>query len=116
VRFFPGPGGIWQISTGSGALPVRSANGRELFYESRDSRIMATDYAARRESFDAGRPRTWSNRQISNTVFSPNLDLSPDGKRFVVFPGPNVRAPEASSVRLTFLLNFFDEIRHRIPP
>jgi serine/threonine-protein kinase len=117
VRPFPGPGGIWQISTGSGTLPVWSPHGRELFYESRDNRIMVADYTARRESFDAGRPRLWSSRQIWNTIFSPNLDLSPDGKRFVVFPGPgpNIRAPQAGPVHVTFLLNFFDEVRRRIP-
>jgi serine/threonine-protein kinase len=117
VRPFPGPGGIWQISTGSGTLPVWSPNGRELFYESRDNRIMAADYTARRESFDAGRPRPWCSRQIWNTVFSPNLDLAPDGKRFVAFPGPgpNIRAPQVGPVHVTFLLNFFDEVGRRVP-
>ena len=116
VRPFPGPGGIWQISTGSGSLPVWSPIGRELFYESRDNQIIATDYTVRRESFEAGRPRIWSRRDIRNTIFSRDLDVSPDGKRFVVFPGPgpNTSAPQAG-VHLTFLLNFFDEVRRRVP-
>jgi len=117
VRPFPGPGGIWQISTGAGTLPVWSRNGRELFYESQDNRIMATEYTVHRMSFDAGRPRIWSNQQILSTIFSPNMDLSSDGKSFVVFPGPasNIRTPQAGPIHLTFLLNFFDEVRRRVP-
>ncbi len=117
VRPFPGPGGIWQISTGSGTLPIWSPNGRELFYESRDNQIMATDYAPQGASFNVGRPRVWSSRPLWSTMFSPNLALSPDGKRFVIFPGqgPNIRPPQSAPAHLTVLLNFFDEVRRRVP-
>ena len=40
-----------------------------------------------------------------------NLTLAPDGKRFAVFPIPEAAGPEKGSVHVTFLLNFFDELR-----
>jgi hypothetical protein len=85
--------------------------------ESQDNRIMAAEYTGGRMSFDAGRPRIWSNQPILSTIFSPNLDLSPDGKSFVVFPGPapNIRALQIGPLHLTFLLNFSDEVRRRVP-
>src|SRR5438552_5776268 len=36
------------ISTGGGALPIWSRDGRELFYEGLDNRIMAAAYTAKR--------------------------------------------------------------------
>ena len=45
-----------------------------------------------------------------------NLDLAPDGKRFAVFPRAEASDEKQGNVHVTFLLNFFDEVRRRIPP
>jgi hypothetical protein len=114
VRPFPGPGGKWQISTGGALYEMWSNNGRELFYETPDNRIMVVDYTVNGESFVPGKPRLWSDKQI----FYPgalNLALHPDGKRFAVFPMPESMAADKAPVRVTFLLNFFDELRRRAP-
>ena len=57
----------------------------------------------------ASQPRVWSTQPLLATGFT-NLDLAPDG-RFAVVPAPNTLA----KVRMTVLLNFFDELRRRIP-
>jgi Tol biopolymer transport system component len=114
VRPFPGPGGKWQISTGGGQYPIWSRNGHELFYETPDNRIMVTDYAAKGDSFAAGNPRLWSEKQIFETG-SVNADLSPDGKRFAVFPKAETTGEDKGSLHVTFLLNFFDELRRKVP-
>jgi hypothetical protein len=44
-----------------------------------------------------------------------NLALHPDGKRFAVFESPKAQESERNSVHVTFLLNFFDYLRRRIP-
>jgi serine/threonine-protein kinase len=91
-----------------------SSNGRELFYETVDNRIMVVDYAANGDSFVPSKPRLWSEKQI----FMPgntNLALAPDGKRFAVFPIPEAAGPEKDSVHVTFLLNFLDELKRRVP-
>jgi len=116
VRPFPGPGGKWQISTG-GAFPIWSRNGRELFYETPfDNRIMVTEYTAPGDSFLAGKPRPWSDRQIFNTGTAvTNLDLAPDGKRFAVLQRPDAADESKGSAHVIFLLNFLDELRRRVP-
>jgi Tol biopolymer transport system component len=114
VRSFSAAGGRWQISSSGGAHPMWSRTSRELFYTNLDNRIMVADYAAAADSFMAGKPRLWSNTQIRDTGGPTNLDLAPDGKRFVVFPAPEGPA-QAGSVHITFLLNFFDEVRRRAP-
>jgi hypothetical protein len=87
VRPFPGPGARWQISNAGGTAPVWSRNGRELFFQDLDNRIMVADYTATRDSFMPGKARLWSNQQLQNTGGgSLNYDLAPDGKDFAVFP------------------------------
>jgi serine/threonine-protein kinase len=115
VRPFPGgQGGKWQISTGGGLQGVWSNNGRELFYETADNRIMVVDYTVNGDSFLPGKPRLWSETQLFYSR-SSNLALAPDGKRFAVFPMPETAGPNKGSVHVTFLLNFLDELRRKIP-
>ena len=44
-----------------------------------------------------------------------NYDLAPDGKRFGIFPELQAPVEEKGDVHVTFLLNFFDELRRRAP-
>jgi len=41
--------------------------------------------------------------------------MAPDGKRFAVIPRPEATSEQKGSVDATFLLNFFDELRRRVP-
>jgi Tol biopolymer transport system component len=109
--------GKWQISNGGGLHPIWSRDGRELFYETLDNRIMAATYTAKGDSFAADKPRLWSNTQIMDLFGTGiwNLDLSPDGKRFAVIPRPEATGEQKGSVHVTVLLNFFDELRRRVP-
>lgn len=69
VRPFPGGrAGKWQISTGGGAYSMWSNNGRELFYEREDFRIMVVDYTVNGDSFASGKPRLWSEKQICPVI------------------------------------------------
>ncbi len=72
-------------------------------------------YTAKADSFTADRPRPWSNTQILEPGGTRNLDLAPDGKRFAVFPRPEATSEQKGSVHVTVLLNFFDELRRRVP-
>jgi Tol biopolymer transport system component len=119
VRPFPAGGpsgsGKWLISTGGGQFPIWSRDGRALFYETLDNRIMAAAYTAKGDSFAAEKPRPWSNTQLLDIVGHWNLDVAPDGKRFVVGQQADSTGQPKRSVHVTFLLNFFDEVRRRIP-
>jgi len=115
VRPFPtGSGGRWQISTSGGLYGIWSPNGRELFYETADNRIMVLDYSVDGNTFVPGKPRLWSDKQLFYTGTS-NLDLAPDGKRFLVLALPETLPGQKGSVHVTMLLNFFDEVKRRIP-
>jgi Tol biopolymer transport system component len=115
VRPFPnGSEGKWQISAGGGLYPLWANNGRQLFYETTDNRIMVVDYTVNGASFAHGKPRLWSDRQLFYTG-TTNLDLAPDGKRFAVLAQPETTPGEKGSVHVTMLLNFFDELKRRIP-
>ena len=75
---------------------------------------MVVDYTVNGDSFVPGTPRVWSGKPI----FYPgllNLALHPDGKRFAVFPMPEVAGGEKGPVHVTMLLNFLDELERRIP-
>jgi serine/threonine-protein kinase len=115
VRPFPNAsGGRWQISSDGGLYAIWSNNGRELFYETMENRIMVVDYSVEGGSFVPGKPRLWSDKQLFYAGNS-NLDLAPDGKRFAVLALPETPPDEKGTVHVTMLLNFFDELKRRIP-
>jgi serine/threonine protein kinase/Tol biopolymer transport system component len=116
VRPFPGPGGKWQVSTGGGLLPKWSRNGKELFYRTMDSKIMAVTYTASGDSFRADKPRLWSPGQFADLgTGTYAFDLHPDGKRFAVLKAPGTEQT-ATVNKVSFIFNFFDELRRKLPP
>jgi serine/threonine-protein kinase len=114
VRAFPGPAGKWKVSTEGGKFPAWSRTTRELFFFGSDNRIMVANYAIEGQSFVPGSPRPWSATQVLRDGVRLSFDITPDGKRAVVFPRPAETRAEGS-LHATFLLNFFDEVRRRIP-
>jgi serine/threonine-protein kinase len=117
VQPFPGPGGKEPVSTDGGGYPQWSPNGRELFFLSPDRRIMVVDYTIKGNSFSPGVPRLWSKQQIllksGGGPFQPYA-LAADGKRFAVMLYSDGTSETQSPLRLTFLLNFGDELRRRV--
>ena len=112
---FDGQGGKRQISTGGGQLPVWSRNGRELFFENLDNRIMVIDYTATGASFMQGKPRVWSEQQLHEVGGMLNYDLSSKGELFAIFPELKAPREEKGDAHMSFLLNFFDELRRLAP-
>jgi Tol biopolymer transport system component len=116
VRPFSG-GGKWQVSAGGGNNPIWSPAGRQLFYAGPQRRIFVVDYTANGSSFQRGNPRPWTDTPILNTnIGGGNLfDVMTDGKRVIVLPQPERNEERAGNLHLTFLVNFFDEVRRRMP-
>ncbi|MEO6434607.1 MAG: protein kinase [Tepidisphaeraceae bacterium] len=117
VRLFPGRGGKQQISSGGGVIPKWSPNGKDLFYRTASNRINVATYTATANDFRAEKPRQWSRGQFTNTSAGDagNFDLHPDGKRFAVLMPPG-RAEGVKVDKVTFVFNFFDEVRRTAPP
>jgi serine/threonine-protein kinase len=115
VRPYPGPGTKSAISTGFGHIPVWSPDGHELFFLGADHRITVVRYTVDHGSFLAEKPQVWSRKVIMAPVVGSTYDLSPDGKRFAVMLYPDGTAEPKPVTHATVLLNFFDELRRRVP-
>jgi len=119
VRGFPeaaSGSGKWQISSGGATYPMWSRSGRQLFFETLDNHVMVASYIVRDNSFVAEKPRLWSERQLAElTNTSRNIDLAPDGKRFVVIMPVEQPGSQQARSRVTFIENFLDELRRRVP-
>ena len=121
VRPFPSApsAGKWQVSESEsgGKFPVWSRNRRELFYVNSDNRIMVARYTANEHSFVPEKPRQWSPAPLFRPSYNAlwNLDIAPDGRRFVVLAPPESKSGAPTTVHATILMNFFDELRRRLP-
>src|SRR5262249_29303451 len=115
VRRVSEPGGKWQVSVGGGNTPMWSRTGHEIFYlDAATNRIIVADYEAAGDFFVARKPRQWASTQIPSPGFV-NAGLAPDGKHFAVFPDLDATATAKENLHVTFLLNFFEELRRRAP-
>jgi serine/threonine-protein kinase len=113
VRPFPdAAGGKWQVSSGGGNSPLWSRDGKSLFFETLDNRIMEASYVVSGVSFSPGKPRLWSDKQLISPVADGNYDIAPDGTIEGLVASPASEESKAS-LHVTFLLNFFDELRRR---
>jgi len=118
VRAFPPPASgqasQWQISNRGGTItpagrPVWSRSGSELIYQAGDQ-LMSVSYSVNGDSFVAEKPRVWIDK-LGGTQW----DLAPDGKRVAgITPAAGAEAPKPEH-EVTILLNFFDELRRRVP-
>jgi Tol biopolymer transport system component len=119
VRAFRPPssrqGGKWQISNNGGTGPRWSRGGHELVYQSGDQ-IMTASYTVNGDTFVAEKPRVWIAKLGAAVVANATgWDLAPDGKRVAVLtPVESADAPKQEH-EVVFLLNFFDELRRRVP-
>jgi len=107
-------GGQAQVSTSYGRFPIWSRTASELFYVTNDGHIMVVPYTVSGQSFQPGKPRLWAEPAIGMSGNAQPLDLAPDGKRFAVL---QVDTPggDKGNLHVTFLLNFFDELKRRMP-
>jgi serine/threonine-protein kinase len=113
---FPGPGGGWLISS-RGDVPVWSRNGHELFFLEDLRTIMVAAYTAKGDAFEFSKPRVWSPHPVVDLGSPPvgSYDVAPDGKRVAVVLNTDGTADPKPITHLTFLVNFFDELRRRVP-
>ncbi len=82
VQAFPGPRGKFQISTDGGRFPEWSLDGRELYYSSADSKLMAAGPKLGADSVTPSTPRElFAVAAVGG--FQPYA-VAPDGKLFLV--------------------------------
>jgi hypothetical protein len=115
VQPFPGKGGKWQISNSGGMFPVWSPTSHELLFRTIDNQIMFAAYTVKGDTFVTSKPRLWSEHKLANVGSWHSYDVAPDGKRLVaLMPAADSEGQRAQN-HVIFLLNFFDELRRRVP-
>jgi hypothetical protein len=91
-----------------------SRTGRQLFYRTEDQRIMVADYTVKAGVFKSEKPRFWSGMKLADIGMTVNLDLAPDGKRFIALLPAGGPQPAERQSHVMLLTNFFDEVRRRV--
>jgi len=104
VAPFPGPGGRYQVSTDGGQQPRWRRDGRELFFLSRDRKVMvASVKMGSTLDFNAPMPlfQTLAHEPITAEEFF-TYDVSADGQKFLV----NTNAESVGLRPLDIVLNW----------
>ncbi len=103
VQPFPTLGRKWSISTGGGARPRWTREGRELVYRN-GRQLLAVEIATSAE-FRPGKPRVLFERDTAG------FDVTSDGERFLMIR--YVEPPELAELAVVF--NWHEELKRLVP-
>ncbi len=93
----------WQVSVGGGVQPFWRGDGKELFYLSKDNKIMSVAVRSIDGSFHAEPPRVlFDAHMIQHRSPRNNYAAHPDGQRFVLSIVDQNRAPTPIEVVLNW--------------
>jgi eukaryotic-like serine/threonine-protein kinase len=121
VQPYPPTGAKYQISTDGGRTPLWAPNGQRLYYWANFKQELVAVDIQTQLTFTIG------NRTVVpiQGVYAPgflgvrNYDVTPDGKQFVVITLPETRpsgAVRPTSTQIEGVLNWFEELKARVPP
>jgi serine/threonine-protein kinase len=110
VRTFPDVGGgKWQVSIDGGTEPLWSINGKELFYRSRDNKIVSIEVETE-PVFTPGYRKVLFEDIYVRRYQHTNYDIHPDNERFVM-----IKSSEKISTEMVVVLNWFEELLRLAP-
>jgi Tol biopolymer transport system component len=92
VQAFPEPREKFHISTGGGTLPQWGPGGRELFYVSKDNKLMSVKLKLAADTLEAFAPQELFPMPPGFAGLSP-YEAAPDGQRFLVGINENASEP-----------------------
>lgn len=104
VTSFPDAKGKWQVSTRGGEQPLWRADGKELFFLSPDSKMMATPVVAG-ANFDAATPVRLFQITPRQPISSRDqfvYDVARDGQRFLIL----TQLKQADTTPMSIVLNW----------
>jgi Tol biopolymer transport system component/tRNA A-37 threonylcarbamoyl transferase component Bud32 len=109
VRAFPGPGRKLQVSTDGGSQPVWSRNGQTLYYRNGDK--MLSVRMATQPALTAEHPRTlFEGRYLGTDTGGAGYDVSSDGRFLMI----QAIRPEAPTVQINIVVNWFEDLKRRL--
>jgi serine/threonine-protein kinase len=118
VRASGDGGERWQVSRAGGVAPVWSRDGRQIFFQGPERRLMVVDVVVKAGAILTSLPRTWADWNLADEDVNytvRDFDLAPDGRRVLALVpagGPPWSEPR---VAVTFLENFLDDVRRLSP-
>jgi eukaryotic-like serine/threonine-protein kinase len=110
IDSFPEPRGRVRISKDGGLYPEWSPDGRELYYVSRDSKLMAVSLKMGTNALEPSAPRELFSLRAVDTGQRP-YEVAPDGKRFLVRAVPQ----RQSAQPLTVIVNWPAALKQAAP-
>ncbi len=97
----------------NGIIKSRPALSRiEGLFRNENNQIMVAAYSIKGDSFVQGKPRIWSETRLADLALIRMYDLASDGKRIAALMSSEAQTPQT---HITFLENFCDELRRRVP-
>jgi hypothetical protein len=100
-----GGGRKWRISTAGGRFAKWRPDGKEIFWISPVSEIMAADIRESKDGIEVGVPHALFSSEIS--AAAAPYDVTPDGKRFVI------NIPSRRGGPLTLVVNWTASLKNR---
>lgn len=106
VTPYPGPGGKLQISANGGTRPRWRADGKEIFYQELDARLVAAEVRPKGGSLEIGRAQPlFSGLNPSNSPLP--FDVTPAGDKVLA----TVITERAAEAPLTLVQNWTAELK-----
>ena len=99
VRQYPAGDRKWRVSDQGGTVAAWSRDGRRLFYETLDHRVMAVDFRVVDGAFRPEPPKLWADAQLADTGIGPGFEVAHDGRLIALMapPGSPRRRARATS-------------------
>ena len=113
IRSFPALEEKRQVSSGGGAQPVWSKNGKELYYLTLNAKLMVVDVKSD-ATMETGKPRLLFQTPIEGNPLLAQYAVASDGQRFLMME--NAREGGGSGTeQFHVVLNWFEELKQRVP-
>jgi eukaryotic-like serine/threonine-protein kinase len=107
IQPFPSGAGRWQVSTAGGTSPNWRKDGKELFFISLDSQMMAVDVSQKGAGLQLGAPHVLFKAAPTVRGSSGPYTVSADGKKFVM----NTVAQQSITEPLTLITNWTADLK-----
>jgi len=99
-----------RVSDRGGIAAVWSHDGRRIFYQSMDQRLMVVDVREIDARLQPASPRRFSEVMLADNGITPSFDVALDGRVLVLVAPPDAE-PEQRATNVTIVIDSFAALR-----